>query len=166
MDFTALTKFLNEANKHSYANKDAKKAPSSRPGSEDYHFEKDGLAYHDTYFGSEAFIGEEIVYENNEPVWGMNYFGFIVSALANEKDVYDFLRTTLMQEYDNVIPVRGPKEYTKGEWQYVNMPKGDLEHFVGVEEIYRSNENLVYRAEYHGGLIGRPDYGSVNEPRT
>ena len=64
--------FLEQANKSTYANKDAPKASSSRLKSEDYHFEKDGLIYHDTYFGSRDFMGEEVVYKNTEPVWGLN----------------------------------------------------------------------------------------------
>jgi len=68
MNIETLSKFLNEANKATYANKDAQKVVSSRLSSEDYHFEKDGLIYHDTYFGGRDFIGEEIVYEDRKPV--------------------------------------------------------------------------------------------------
>jgi len=50
-----LTAFLNAANKATYANKDAPKSSSLRPASEDYHFEKGDLAYHDTYFGARIF---------------------------------------------------------------------------------------------------------------
>ena len=63
MNTETLAKFLNEANKATYANKTAPKVAPSRLKSEDYHFEKDGLIYHDTYFGGRDFIGEEIVYE-------------------------------------------------------------------------------------------------------
>lgn len=73
IDLKQLADFLDEANKSTYADKDASKTSSSRLKSEDYHFEKDGLAYHDTYFGSRDFIGEEIVYKDNEPVRGLNY---------------------------------------------------------------------------------------------
>ncbi|MEN9338195.1 MAG: hypothetical protein RIQ41_509, partial [Candidatus Parcubacteria bacterium] len=75
MNTETLAKFLNEANKATYANKTALKVAPSRLKSEDYHFEKDGLIYHDTYFGGRDFIGGEIVYENEKPVWGANYFG-------------------------------------------------------------------------------------------
>ena len=74
MDLKQLADFLNEANKSTYANKDAPRASSSRLKSEDYHFEKDGLIYHDTYLGSRDFIGEEVIYKNNEPMWGLNYY--------------------------------------------------------------------------------------------
>lgn len=147
-----LTAFLDEANKNSYANKDAPKAPSSRLKSEDYHSEKGNLIYHDTYFGGRDFIGEEVVYKDGVPVWGMNYYGYVLDQSQSEKEVYDFLRKALMQEYDDVIPVRGAKNYKEDGWEYHNAPDGTLERFTGVETIYRDNK-LVYRADYHGGLI-------------
>ena len=147
-----LADFLNEANKSSYANKDALKAPSSRLKSEDYHFEKDGLIYHDTYFGSRDFIGEEIVYKDNQPVWGMNYYGYILSDTTNENELYGFLRQALMQEYSDVIPVRGPVNYQKDDWEYSNSADGELDRFTGTEEIYRAGV-LVYKCHYHGWFI-------------
>ena len=147
-----LTDFLNEANKSTYANKDAPKASSTRLKSEDYHFEKGNLIYHDTYFGSRDFIGEEVVYKDNEPVWGMNYYGFILSETTNEKELYGFLREALMQEYSDIIPVRGGKNYQKDDWEYTNAVEGELNRFTGTEEIYRAGV-LVYKCYYHGGFI-------------
>ena len=68
IDIKELADFLSEANKNTYANKDAPKVAPSRLESEDYHFEKGNLIYHDTYFGGRDFIGEEIVYKNQKPV--------------------------------------------------------------------------------------------------
>lgn len=152
IDLKQLADFLNEANKSTYANKDAPKASSSRLKSEDYHFEKDDLIYHDTYFGSRDFIGEEVVYKDNEPVWGLNYYGYILSETTNEKELYGFLREALMQEYSDIIPVRGPKNYQQGDWEYNNSADGELDRFTGTEEIYRAGV-LVYKCHYHGGFI-------------
>lgn len=152
IEIKKLSLFLNEANKSTYANKDAPKAASSRLKSEDYHFEKDGLIYHDTYFGGRDFISEEVVYENEKPVWGANYFGFVLDEKVSEKDVYDFLRKALMQEYDDVIPVRGPAKFSNGEWTYQFTVHGGLENFVGEEEILL-NAKIVYRCLIHGGFI-------------
>jgi hypothetical protein len=152
MDLKGLRDFLNEANKETYANRDAQKAESSRLKSEDYHFEKDNLIYHDTYFGGRDFIGSEVVYKDGMPIWGMNYYGYVLEPSVNEKEVYDFLRQALMQEYSDIIPVRGPKSHAKEEWRYKNMPEGGLDRFAGKEEIYRDDE-LLYHADYHGGFI-------------
>jgi len=152
MDLNKLANFLNEANKSTYANADAPKVKASRLRSEDYHFEKDGLIYHDTYFGSRDFMGEEIVYENDKPVWGANYFGFVLDNKITEKDVYDFLRQALMQEYEDVIPVRGPANFSDGNKVYKFAVDGILANFSGAEEIYFDNK-LVYRCYVHGGMI-------------
>ena len=152
MKIEVLSKFLNEANKSTYANKDAQKVAPSRLKSEDYHFEKGNLSYHDTYFGGRDFIGEEIVYENEKPIWGANYFGFVIDEKVNEKDAYDFLRKALMQEYDDVISVRGPTNFSADDKEYRFVAEGDLSNFSGKEEIL-FNGKIVYRCLIHGGLI-------------
>jgi hypothetical protein len=55
-----------------YVDKSAAKAPPTKPRSRDYRFERDDLVYHDTYFGSRDFIGEEAVYRRDVPIWGIN----------------------------------------------------------------------------------------------
>ena len=152
MNIETLTKFLNEANKATYANKTAPKVAPSRLKSEDYHFEKDGLIYHDTYFGGRDFIGEEVIYENEKPAWGANYFGFVIDEKVSEKDVYDFLRKALMQKYDNVIPVRGPSNFSADDKEYRFSADGNLENFSGKEEILFGGK-VVYRCLIHGGMI-------------
>lgn len=147
-----LAHFLNEANKNTYANKDATKAESSRLKSEDYHFEKDGLVYHDTYFGSRDFIGEEIVYQDDKPTWGANYYGFVLDENIGEKEVYDFLRKALMQEYESMVPVRGPAKFDAGDWEYHFTVDGDLARFTGQEEISLKGK-VIYRCYVHGGYI-------------
>ena len=152
VDVKELTDFLHEANKITYANEDAPKVAPSRLKSEDYHFDKGDLIYHDTYFGGRDFIGEEIVYESEKPVWGANYFGFVIDEKVNEKDVYDFLRQALMQEYDDVIPVRGPSNFSADDKEYRFSADGDLSNFSGKEEISFDGK-VVYRCLIHGGFI-------------
>ncbi|MDP2587282.1 MAG: DUF5680 domain-containing protein [bacterium] len=147
-----LADFLHEANKNTYANKDAPKVAPSRLKSKGYHFEKGDLIYYDTYFGGRDFIGGEIVYKNQKPVWGENYFGFILDKNVSEKDVYDFLRMALMQEYDDTIPVRGPSNFSADNKTYTFIANGDLENFSGKEEI-SFHGKVVYRCFVHGGFI-------------
>jgi len=148
-----LANFLNEANKNTYANASVEHAKSTHLNSEDYHFEQDDLIYHDTYFGSRDFFGSEVVYDVERPVWGANYYGYILDNEVGEKELYDFLREALMQEYDDVIPVRGPKEFAKGEWKYTFGVDGDLSNFIGTEKI-SYDRKVVYRMPIHGGFIG------------
>jgi len=152
MNTDKLAQFLNAANKATYANKNAPKVAPSRLKSEDYHFEQDGLIYHDTYFGGRDFIGGEIVYENEKPVWGANYFGFVLDENISEKDVYDFLRLALMQEYGDIIPVRGPAHFSADDKEYRFVVDGDLANFSGTEEISLGGK-VVYQCHVHGGFV-------------
>ena len=146
-----LNDFLNEAHKNSYASARAVKTNSLRPRSEDYHFVEDNLTYHDTYFGGGKFIGEEIVYMNNEPVWGMNYYGGTVKEDVQVEDIYKFLKSALLQQTDT-FSARGPKEYRNGFFEYQNKTEGSLINFSGKETIL-VNQEILYQGLYHGGLI-------------
>ena len=152
IDSKELADFLAKANKATYANLEAKKSPSLRPQSRDYHFEDGGLTYHDTYFGARDFIGEEVVYKDAERVWGMNYYGFVLSAEVATEDAYKVLRSALRAEYDDILPVRGPSYFAEGDSEYRNAVEGTLERFIGMEEIFIGGR-LVARCHYHGGQI-------------
>lgn len=93
-----------------------------------------------------------MVYKDGTPVWATNYYGFILEPEALTQDVYNFLRSALMQEYDGIIPVRGPREYKDGESIYLNSADGGLERFSGTEEIMFKGKK-VYTCWYHGGSI-------------
>ena len=41
-------------------------------------YEEGNLRYEDEYFGEDRFQGQEIVYQDNKPVWGMVYYGGII----------------------------------------------------------------------------------------
>lgn len=144
--------FLRKANLNTYANTNVHKSPSQRPGSVDYHFEEGDLIYHDTYFGSTRFIGGEIIYQNSRPIWGMNYYGFTLDEKISEQMYDEILRPALMSGSGKNIPVRGPEKYVNDKWVYTFEAKGDLENFMGVEEI-NNNSSTICRLYCHGGLI-------------
>ena len=148
----SLATFLEEANLNTYANEKAEKVSPLRPGSRDYHFEKGDLVYHDTFFGGKKFIGEEVIYKNNTPVWGMNYYGFTLNEFISEGLFDSILRPALMSGSGDNIPVRGPKEFINGEWKYTFTADGSLENFTGLEEISKNGE-VVCRLHCHGGFI-------------
>lgn len=147
-----LTNFLKIAKKNTYASETAKKVNSQRLGSQDYEYREGEFLYHDTFFGSRDFIGEEIVYKKEKPIWGMNYNGFIVDKNTDEKDIYTFLRKALAQDYDGIIPIRGPKNFKIENYEYKNNVSGGLDRFEGREEILK-DKKLIYYAIFHGGLI-------------
>jgi len=65
------------------------------------------------------------------------------------------LRPALMQVgNDDIIPVRGPKEYINGEYKYTFNVLGDIDYFEGEETIYK-NDVKIYSLKCHGGIIKR-----------
>ncbi len=151
-----LYNFLIEAKKQTYANENGEKIKSTRNNSHDYEYSNDNMIYHDTYFGGKYFMGEEVVYLNQTPIWGMNYYGVTLDEDLSEEAVDKALRPALMQVGidKDIIPVRGPKEYINGEYKYNFNIDGDLNYFEGKETIFKNNEK-VYVLKCHGGLIKR-----------
>ncbi len=146
--------FLMEAKKQTYANEMVKKLEPSRNGSNDYEYSRDGMTYHDTYFGGTHFIGEEVVYVNdNIPIWGMNYYGVTLDENLSEEAMDKVLRPALMQVgSDDILPVRGPRKFVNEEYTYTFHVKGDMDYFEGEETIHK-NELKIYQLKCHGGRI-------------
>ena len=151
-----LYEFLIEAKKQTYANENVKKSISTRDGSYDYEYCSNGITYHDTYFGGIRFMGEEVVYfTKTSPFWGMNYYGVTLDETLSEEAVDKALRPALMKVgEDDIIPVRGPREYINGEYKYTFDVSGNLDYFEGEESIYK-NGKKVYSLKCHGGTIKR-----------
>ena len=151
--------FLINAKKSTYANSNIKKVESSRVGSSDYHYEEiidnKKYIYHDTYFGGTKFMGEEVVYcDDNKPVWGMNYYGVTLDDTLGEEAMDNVLRPALMKvgEDKNIIPVRGIAKFENNGYTYTFKTTGTIERFDGIEQIYKGN-NLIYELHCSGGMI-------------
>lgn len=151
-----LYDFLVEAKKQTYANENVKKILSSRKGSFDYEYGNNKMLYHDTYFGGTKFMGEEVVYSSDDtPIWGMNYYGVTLNEDLSEEAIDNALRPALMKVgEDNILPVRGPKEYINNGYKYTFDVNGDLDYFEGVETISKDDEK-IYVLKCHGGIIKR-----------
>lgn len=154
-----LKGFLIYAKQMTYANSDAPQTSSSRKNSHDYEFkdmiEGEEMIYHDTFFGGTHFMGEEVVYRGEgNPKWGMNYYGNTLDSTLSEEAMDKALRPALMLvgKDNSVLPVRGPKEYKNGLWEYHFTSSGDIFSFEGKEEVYYDG-NKVYELICHGGLI-------------
>src|SRR5258708_37835186 len=152
LDIAVLARFLIDAHRNTYADKKAAKVPATRLRSFDYRFARGDLAYHDTHFGMRDFIGAEVIYRQDVPIWGMNYYGVILGDDAAEREVYDFLRDALKQECVEIEPARGPRSYRHSSWSYANTIEGQLDDFCGTELIHLG-DRLLYRCRYHGGWV-------------
>ena len=150
--------FLIEAKKQTYANSAVQRVSPARECSRDYHYETEiggtAFAYHDTYFGTEKFMGEEVVYIDGKPVWGMNYYGFPLDEDFDVKIWDEVLRPALKKvgQDQKVLPLRGPSRFESGDFLYTFKTEGDIHNFSG-EECISLNGKLVYRFVCFGGDI-------------
>lgn len=144
-----FAKFIVEAKQNTYAS--GNKPVKIDDNFDEFVYEKGIYRYRDRFFGSNPFIGQEIVFGSELPIWGMNYFGKLAHPKVDSVSIYNFLRKALM-EVDEEFPVRGPNRFSIRDLEYRNEPAGDLEDFVGSEYIWYDNET-IYTLVYSGGLI-------------
>jgi transcriptional regulator with XRE-family HTH domain len=145
-DENQIIEFLCTAKKSTYAGSGQNTA-SSRLYSHDLKFQSGPMEYLDSYFGGEQFIGEEVLWLSDKPIWSMNYMGRVLKNTFSG----DFLKESLLAVTHD-LPYRGPELYIKGDYIYHNKVMGSFFWFSGEEEIYYRNEK-VYECLFHGGKI-------------
>lgn len=146
MNQTELIQFLCEAKRHTYAS-GANRVMGSRPNAQDFLYEKDELKYIDTCLGTEQIVGEEAIWQDNQPIWGMNYTGRVVGEGYDPEFLLEALRRVKED-----LPYRGPRFLELGEFTYKCRVEGDFDWFVGCEKILRKGVK-VYEAMFQGGII-------------
>ncbi|PJI10076.1 MULTISPECIES: DUF5680 domain-containing protein [Clostridium] len=145
--FENIVNFLCRAKKVTYAGSGEEEQPSSRPSSHDLHYEEENLKYIDTYLGGEKFLGEEALWQDNTPIWSMNYMGRVIDENFSGK----FLKEALLLVSKD-YPYRGPMIYKNGDYIYHCSVNGEFNWFNGNEEIYCNNKK-VYECVFHGGRV-------------
>ena len=144
-------KFLVDAKKNTYASNGELNEKILEDGSKELSFEQDNFYYKDRYFGSGSFVGEEVVFDNQEPFWVMNYSGRCLNNICDKKEIFIFLKKCLKKVNQKTI-FRGPKKFKQGNFTYINKIKGKIEDFYGEEFIYYKGKK-VYKLIYHGAII-------------
>ncbi len=150
-DIDGLLAFIVEAKAAAYIGGKPGEA-SCRLGSRDIPYRRDGWSYLDSYFGGTDFLGQEVVWRNEKPIWAMNYYGRVLddSAIDGARAA-DVLRTALPLMYAEGRFLGGfCKEV--GRYRYVDESEGGHTSFIGIERIL-ADEHAVYRLDYHGGLV-------------
>ena len=146
-----LNNFIVQAKAATYAG-EGPKAASSRPKSLDLQFSEGDFFYIDSYFGGADFLGQEVVYYQDEPVWVMNYYGRILEPSQIEAaEAGQIIKQSLSAMYkeDRFL---GGFEFTIDSDRYIDTSQGDLTMFTGTEWIERAGVK-VYELVYHGGLV-------------
>ncbi len=142
-----LIAFLLDAKRNTYAAA-APQASPCRTGCHDYRYlGPAGYAYLDSYLGGERFAGQEAVWQNDRPLWAMNYLGRVLA----EPFSGDFLKQALLA-VPAAMPYRGPALFSQGDYCYHCRVEGDFSFFQGWEEIFY-REGKVYECCFHGGFV-------------
>lgn len=142
----SLAAFLLRAKRSTYAAK-GKEVRPSRPASHDFDYREGSWRYIDTYLGGERFAGEEAAWLDDAPVWSMNYAGRVLDGEFSG----NFLKEALMHGTMD-MPYRGPALYAKGAYTYHCRVDGDMDWFVGQEEILLGGRR-IYECRFHGGKV-------------
>lgn len=151
MDLQVLNAFIVRAKAATYVG-DGQPAPACRTGSHDLRFSEGPWAYHDSYFGGSDFIGEEVVYYEEQPVWAMNYYGRILRAdLITAAQAGQMIKASLSRMYTEGRFLGG-FTHVEGDLTYVDSSEGTADCFRG-HELIRRGEETAYELDYHGGLI-------------
>ena len=143
--------FLIKAKKSTYALSGEKGDNSLADGAKELDYKSGAFYYRDRYYGSDPFIGEEVVFLNNKALWVMNYSGRCLSSMVSKNKIYGFLKRCL-KKVSIYNPFRGPDEYQSGDYTYKNKVKGNIDNFYGEECLYCKNKK-IYGLKYHGGLV-------------
>ena len=151
MDLALLNSFILAAKRDTYVG-NGSPAASTRSGSHDIVFSNGDLSYRDSYFGGTDFLGQEVVWKGEEPVWAMNYYGYILRP-----DLIDAARAgwtiqaalSAMYEEGRFL---GGFDWQRQHGIYQDRSTGDVAHFSGRETISVSGV-VAYALDYFGGLV-------------
>jgi hypothetical protein len=128
------------------------KATSSRAGSHDLGWSEGEWRYLDSYFGGTDFIGQEVVWFRQEPVWAMNYYGYVrLPHLIDGQRAGETIKAALSAMYQTGRFLGG-FEWTGPHGTYRDRSTGDAGHFSGREVIVVEGHE-AYALDYSGGLV-------------
>jgi len=142
-----LKEFIVEARKNTFAGGASSVSNLRLLASTQLEFQRGVYFYRDVFFsGEKRVVGQEIVYQDSKPVWGMSYIGSTIG-----KAEINFLKESLLELADK-CRFGAPSEYVKRELKYQDRGQGNLDSFSGTEEIFLEGKN-IYQLSYNGGII-------------
>lgn len=146
-----LQAFILEAKSATYVG-GGSPSPACRPAAHDIGYDRGSWRYLDSYFGGTDFLGQEVVWKDDEPVWAMNYYGRILDPEMIDATVAGAIIKESLSALYRLGRFLGAFEYVVGQYRYVDDSNETIEQFVGIERIYVGDRE-VYRLDYHGGLV-------------
>jgi hypothetical protein len=117
-------------------------------------FRDDLFLYRDIYVGMSYFVGQEIGYYEDQPVWSMSYADGVTSMVRNPHEISSisaFLRVALRQ-ISVPYPYRGPQSVHEGLYLYTHQSQEVLNNFWE-QEVNTRDDRQVYALHYNGGVL-------------
>ncbi|HWA19677.1 MAG TPA: DUF5680 domain-containing protein [Devosia sp.] len=151
IDLAALEGFVVSAKQATYVG-GGERAAASRQGSHDLVHSRGPWRYRDSYFGGTDFIGQEVVWFGDDPVWAMNYYGYITRPdLIDAAAAGTTIKAALSAMYaeDRFL---GGYRWSGVHGTYTDRSEGSVAHFHGREVIAVDGVG-AYALDYAGGLI-------------
>ncbi|MGB3338690.1 MAG: DUF5680 domain-containing protein [Devosia sp.] len=151
MTVDELTAIIVAAKSATYVG-DGIKVPASRAGAHDLCWESGDWRYLDSYFGGTDFLGQEVLWRGSEPVWAMNYYGYIKRAdLIDGKRAGATIKGALSDMYREGRFLGG-FDWTGPHGRYLDRNEGGAGQFRGREAILVDGAE-AYALDYFGGLV-------------
>lgn len=151
VDLETLNAFVVAAKRATYVG-NGTPASSSRVGSHDLVFADGSLSYRDSYFGGTDFVGQEVVWKADVPIWAMSYYGYILRPdLIDAARAGETIKAALQSMYEEGRFLGG-FEWPGPHGVYRDRASGDVARFKGRETITVTGVE-AYGLDYFGGLI-------------
>jgi len=142
-----LKGFIIQSRKNTYAGDAGLVSPPLIENSKQLEYKEGDHLYRDVYFpGKKNFIGMEVVYRKNKPIWAMNYFGH-----TEDPKVFNFLKEALFKRAE-ICRFGGGTKFDRDPYSYIDIGQGSLSRFSGEERIFIDGDP-VYTLRYQGGKI-------------
>lgn len=158
-----LQEFFFEAARATFAGSLVEKTTiAGLPKSEVYRYQAGDLLYVDSYYANGEYSGgQTTIFDNDTPIWLMQYHGW---CMDDNPNVVDFLKLALSATYEieQWEGGRGPRIYRSDRWPglgYVNAVDGKhdrFSNFEGYEAIYNRPElgdSVIFWHRYQGLLL-------------
>ncbi len=148
----ALEQFIIEAKAASYIGGKEKEAVSSRRAAHELTYDRGPFRYLDAYYGGTDFIGQEVVWKSDDPIWALNYYGRILDPERFDGERAGAVIKKALSALYQENRFLGGFSFQHPHGEYTDESVGDVASFQGVERIHVDGR-LAYRLDYHGGLI-------------
>ncbi|MFB9328475.1 DUF5680 domain-containing protein [Paenibacillus aurantiacus] len=145
---TEFRQFLTEAKRNAYASGTGIAVRTTEDGTKEIAYEREAYRYKDCYTGELDFIGEEKVWHQGRPVWGMNYYGFTHEPIEG----FPGFLLDCLKQVPVEAPYRGPATVSSDRFVYSCSWDGDEQWFRGEESI-RYEGRVIFSLAFHGGRI-------------